>query len=43
MLNGEERELVVPRSLDDFLGLFLRGTNDPGLVYVARRDFDLPE
>jgi hypothetical protein len=43
VLNGEEQQLLVPRSLDDFLGLFERGTNDPGRVYVARRGFSLPD
>jgi poly(3-hydroxybutyrate) depolymerase len=43
VLNGQERELVVQRSLDDFLSFCERGTNDGGRVFVARRAFDLPE
>lgn len=43
VLNGQERELLVQRSLDDFLSFCERGTNDGGRVYVARRPFDLPD
>jgi len=43
VLNGQERDLVVQRSLDDFLSFCERGTNDGGRVFVARRAFDLPE
>jgi hypothetical protein len=43
VLNGKEQEVVVPRSLDDFLDLLVRGTSDSARIYVARRSFDLPE
>ncbi len=43
VLNGQERDLVVQRSFDDFLSFCERGTNDGGRVFVARRAFDLPE
>jgi hypothetical protein len=43
VLNGQTQEVVVPRSLDDFLDLLYRGTSDSARVYVASRTFDLPE
>lgn len=43
VLNGQVQEVVVPRSLDDFLDLLYRGTSDSARVYVASRSFDLPE
>lgn len=42
-LNGQTQELVVPRSLDDYLDLLYRGTSDCARIYVASRTFDLPE
>jgi hypothetical protein len=41
VLNGREREDVIPRSLDDLLALIVRGTSDSGKIYVARRSYDL--
>ncbi len=41
ILDGEEREQVVPRSLATFLELLHEGISDPGCVYVARIDLDL--
>jgi hypothetical protein len=41
-LNGVTQELLVPRSLDDFLALIERGTSDSGKLYVARGTYDLP-
>jgi poly(3-hydroxybutyrate) depolymerase len=43
VLNGQAQEVVVPRSLDDYLDLLYRGTSDSARVYVASRTFDLPE
>ena len=42
-LNGQAQEVVVVRSLDDYLDLLYRATSDPSRVYVASRSFDLPE
>ena len=42
VLNGEEQEDQIRRSLDDLLELFMRGTNDAGKLYVAVRSYDLP-
>jgi hypothetical protein len=42
VLNGEEQENQIRRSLDDLLELFMRGTNDAGKLYVATRTYDLP-
>ena len=42
LLNGAAQEIVVPRSVDDFLLLVERGTSDSGKLYVARGTYDLP-
>lgn len=42
-LNGQTQEIVVPRSLDDYLDMLYKGTSDPARIYVASRTFDLPE
>jgi poly(3-hydroxybutyrate) depolymerase len=41
ILNGREREEVIPRSVDDLLALIVRGTSDSGKIYVARRTYEL--
>jgi hypothetical protein len=43
VLNGREQTDVIPRSIDDFLELVERRTCDSGMVYVARKAYDLPE
>lgn len=43
VLNGQAQEVVVLRSLDDYLDLLYRATADAARVYVASRSFDLPE
>ncbi len=43
VLNGQEQQTMIPRSLDDFLDLLVKGTSDAGRPYVAFRGFDLPE
>lgn len=43
VLNGQEQQTQIPRSLDDFLDLLVKGTSDAGRPYVAFRGFDLPE
>lgn len=43
VLNGQEQSTVIPRSLDTFLNLSVQAANDAGRLYVAVRDFDLPE
>ena len=42
VLNGATQEVLVPRSVDDFLSLIERGTSDSGKLYVARGTYDLP-
>lgn len=42
VLNGVSQDVVVPRSVDDFLSLIERGTSDIGKLYVARGTYDLP-
>ena len=42
VLNGREQEELIPRSLDEMLSLIVRGTSDPGKLYVALRRYDLP-
>ena len=42
VLNGTTQEVLVPRSVDDFLSLIERGTSDSGKLYVARGTYDLP-
>lgn len=41
VLNGQEQEVEIARSVDDFLLLIGRGTSDAGKLYVATRPFDL--
>lgn len=43
VLNGREQTDVIPRSVDDFLTLLNRGTCDSGMVYTARKAYDIPE
>ncbi|HVS18402.1 MAG TPA: hypothetical protein VMT18_07375, partial [Planctomycetota bacterium] len=43
VLNGQSQEVVVPRSLDDYLDLLYRATSDCARISVASRTFDLPE
>jgi hypothetical protein len=43
VLNGHEQQDVIPRSIEDFLDLLQRGTSDAGMVYVARKAYDLPK
>jgi hypothetical protein len=40
--NGAARESVIPRSLETTLQLMFSGLSDPGRVYTAVQDFDLP-
>jgi poly(3-hydroxybutyrate) depolymerase len=42
VLNGAKQEALVPRSVDDFLTLTAKGTNDSKRLYVARGTYDLP-
>ena len=42
VLNGVEQKVYVRRSIDDLLGLYTKGTSDPGKLYVAQGSYDLP-
>ncbi len=40
--NGAEHTDQIPRSLGTTLDLILKGRSDPGKLYVATKDYDLP-
>lgn len=41
VINGQEQQDLIVRSLDDMLSLLVRGTSDPGKLYVASRVYDI--
>jgi hypothetical protein len=40
--NGAEHSDLVPRSLGTMLDLIVKGRSDPGRLYTAKKDYDLP-
>jgi len=42
VLNGVEQEVLIPRNFNTMMEQIYRGRSDPGKIYTASKDFDIP-